>query len=436
MSVTRNRPEERPNPPRRSLVANILQFLSSIRFAILVLSFIAASSVVGTLIKQQASPQEYLQRFSEDTYAVLRFFRLTDVFHAPWFIFLIGLLVLNVVFCTTNRFTRFLKGRKEVKIPAREIVAGMENNLLLPNRNLHEVAGTLKGYKKTTGNDAACILEKGRLSRYGVYLIHSSIVVILIGSLVGMVFGYRGFVNLGKGEASDHIRDKGKKKKAIPLGFTIQCSDFRIAYYPTGEPKEYVSRLRVVNNGNVVREADVRVNHPLTYRGTSIYQASYGNDPFFVFDIGGEQVKLTEGEVYKRNDLTLMVIGHERSIHSFGPGVQVVYLDKKGPKTAWFLSDVPDRRERQITGVPVRLSEIGDEFYTGLEVSYDPGVWIVWVGFAMILFGLYANFFVHYRRIYLIQTAEGLLVAGVALRNREAFREEFEGLWRKLNDGR
>lgn len=402
----------------------------------MVLSLIAAGSVLGTLIVQRATPQEYLQRFSENTYAILKFTGLTDVFHAPWFIFLIALFVLNLVFCTATRLSIFLKSRKKPAVPTREALAGMEHHFLARGRKLHEVSGLLKGYRKTAEDGAGCVLEKGGLSQYGIHLIHGSILIILIGSLVGLMFGYRGFVYLAKGEAKDRIQEKGDSKKDIPLGFTIQCDDFRVAFYPTGEPKDYVSRLRIISHGKSVREADVRVNHPLTYEGTNIYQASYGSDPSFVFDIGGEQVELAEGGVYKKGGLTIMIVRFERSIHDFGPGIQVAYLDGNEPKTTWFLRDVPNRREMQVMGVPVRLAEISDNLYTGLEVTYDPGVWIVWMGFAMILAGLCINFFMYRRRIYMAETAEGVVVAGIAFRNKEAFRGEFERFRSRLNDRR
>jgi len=89
-------------------------------------------------------------------------------------------------------------------------------------------------------------------------------------------------------------------------------------------------------------------------------------------------------------------------------------------------------RERTVMGTPVRLENIKDEFYTGLEVAYDPGVWVVWTGFALILFGLYVNFFIYHRRLYLVEVPGGVQVAGVAFRNREGFKEEFEKLKGRL----
>jgi cytochrome c biogenesis protein len=434
MNAIRNSSGEGATPPSTSTVDNVYRFLSSVRFAILVLSFIAVSCVLGTLIKQQAPPQEYLKQFSESTYAILKFLRLTDVFRAPWFLLLVGLFVVNLVFCTTERLGRFLKARKDPKIPSEKTIGAMANRFVVRNREVDEVIGLFKGYRSSAGDDTVRLLEKGSLSRYGVYVIHSSIIIILVGSLIGIMFGYRGFVTLNQGETKDAIMKRGEGGSMVPLGFKIKCDDFKVSFYSTGEPKDYVSRLQIIDDGKSVRQAEVRVNHPLTYKGTSIYQASYGSDPVFLFDIGGQEVKLSQGGVYKKDNVSFMVVRFERSVHNFGPGVQVAYIEDNAPKTAWFLQNVPQMREKQVSGALVRLTQISNNFYTGLEVASDPGVWVVWTGFALILFGLYINFFMYYRRIYVVRTDNGVLVAGTSLRNKETFREEFEK-WRKRING-
>jgi cytochrome c biogenesis protein ResB len=60
-------------------------------------------------------------------------------------------------------------------------------------------------------------------------------------------------------------------------------------------------------------------------------------------------------------------------------------------------------------------------------------VWVVWSGFILILLGLYVNFFLYRRRIYLLQKQEGTLVAGMAFKNREAFKAEFEKIKEKID---
>ena len=128
-----------------------------------------------------------------------------------------------------------------------------------------------------------------------------------------------------------------------------------------------------------------------------------------------------------------MIARFESSIHDFGPGVLVAYLDQGEPKTVWFLKDVERLKEQRIQGVNIKLEDIKEDFYTGLEIAKDPGVWVVWTGFALILFGLYANFFIYRRRIYIRNVTDGLIVAGIAFRNREGFKEEFEKLKRKVS---
>ncbi len=52
--------------------------------------------------------------------------------------------------------------------------------------------------------------EKGRLSRLGVPITHLSILIILIGGLIGSLWGFRGFVNILEGETIDRVYFKIK----------------------------------------------------------------------------------------------------------------------------------------------------------------------------------------------------------------------------------
>jgi len=422
--------------PPAPISDSIYRFLPSLRFTMLVLSFIAASCVLGTLVKQQAPPQEYLAQFSESTYAILRFLRITDVFHAPWFLVLIGLFVVNLVFCTVDRLSHLLKGAGERKLPNEKTLSAMSQRFLLAGKQVEEIAGLFKGYKRAAVYENGQVLEKGGIARYGVYVIHGSIIVILAGSLIGLLVGFQGYLTLAKGQASDVAAKRSAMQAVIPLGFAIRCDDFKVDFYSNGEPKEYMSRIAIIDHGQVVKEAEVRVNHPLSYKGTSIYQASYGSNPVFRFNVAGKEVQLTQGGVYRGDGLTMMAVRFEKSIPThpnFGPGVQIAYLEGAEQRTSWFFEGVPDLRERQIMGLPVRLDNISDDFFTGLEVSHDPGVWVVWAGFALILFGLFINFYLYYRRIYLLETPTGVLVAGTSPKNKDAFKQEFEKWRERLN---
>jgi len=415
---------------------NIYKLLTSLKTAIFLLSFIATASIFGTVIKQRADIDEYLSVYSKSTYRVIHFFGFDDAYHSPWFIAAIVLFAINLTFCTVGRFKRFQKARKSpATLPDEKGLSVMQMYFFAEKTIIGHIINSLKtGYKTVHEEEGGVVLEKGAVSRYGVYVIHASMLIILAGSLIGLIFGYKGFIVLNKGETKNSMVVRGNEKKMIPMGFDLKCKDFRVSFHPGGEPKDYVSSLEVIENGKVVLKKDIRVNDPLNYKGTYIYQASYGSVPSFIFSIDGDKVALKEKDTYEKDGLILMVVRSEKAIHDFGPGVQVAYLDQDEPKTVWFLKNVERLKERNIQGIDIRFEDITEGFYTGLEVSRDPGIWVVWTGFAAILLGLYINFFMYYRRIYIRKVPDGIIVAGHAFRNHDAFREEFEKLKKKVLD--
>lgn len=414
--------------------SSLFSYISSVQFAIIILSLIAAASVSGTLIRQQAGIDEYLSIYSETTYRVLSALSLDDVFHAPWFYLLIILFTINLITCTISRLKRFLKNENKSHFPEASALFMLKPHLVIEGQPIDTIMKTLdRGYRTVTSTENTVVLEKGRISRFSVFIIHGSIIIILIGSLAGLIFGIKGSIILRKGETKDTIILRGNNQTELPLGFSILCNDFQVTHYDSGEPKDFMSSV-TITDGNKTIEGTIRVNHPLEYRGFRFYQATYGSSPKLLFTIGNQKVTLKEKEVFRKSGATIMVVRYYDSIHAFGPGVLLTYADKDGEtKTQWFLRDIEEMREHILGTTTVRLDNITTDPYTGLQVSKDPGVYVVWAGFASILFGLYINFFVFFRRIIIHKEAERIIVAGIAPRNKTGLEEEFQRLQGRLH---
>lgn len=420
---------------KASRPVSILRFLASVRLAIVVLSLIAATSVVGTVIKQGGTQEEYLALYPEKTYHLIKLFGLDDAYHSPWFFFLIALFAVNLALCTFQRIKR-LAGERSTKgrsAPNVKALVAAGSGFTLGAQSRDEIARRLEAsYGKSRATGAAVFYEKGSLSRYGVLVIHASVLVVLLGGLMGLVAGHKGFIMLRVGEETDSAISRKRAGSVIPLGFKVRCKDFRVSFYPGGEPKEYASDIEIVGDaGEVVREGKIRVNEPLSYGGMWFYQSTYGKSNLYTFLVDGRKVVLGEQEVYNKAEAPFMVVRYAAQVHDFGPGVMVAYMDGEEPKTVWFLRDVERMRTQKVLGSRITLEKIDGQYYTGLEVSRDPGVPVVLSGFGLMLLGLYINFFTFHRRIYVADEGNSVSIAGLASRNKEALLEELK----KLTEG-
>ena len=430
MTATRSNNGKESEPAARP--GPIFRFLTSVRLAIVVLSLIAATSVLGSVIKQGGTEEEYLALYPEKTYHFIKLFGLDDAYHSPWFYFLLGVFVLNLVLCTLQRIRRLARERGAGKksVPDVKALAAGGSGFTVPADSREEIFRRLGGsYRKKPISDRAILYEKGSLSRYGVIVIHTSVILILLGGLMGLLGGKKGFIVLHAGEETDSAMSRSRGQPAIPLGFTVRCKDFRVSFYPGGEPKEYASDIEIADRaGKVVKEGRIRVNEPLSYGGVRLYQSTYGMSNLFTFVVDGKRIVLGEQEVASAGKAPFMVARYATEVHNFGPGVMVAYMEGQEPKTIWFLSKVEKMKTHMIEGSRVTLEKIDGKYYTGLEVARDPGVPVVLTGFGLMLLGLYITFFTFHRRIYVVDEGDRIIVAGTAPRNKEGFLEELKKL--------
>jgi cytochrome c biogenesis protein len=72
-------------------------------------------------------------------------------------------------------------------------------------------------------------------------------------------------------------------------------------------------------------------------------------------------------------------------------------------------------------------------YFTGLQVSHEPGQWAVWAGVILMGFGLAVVFYLVHMRLWatVIHDARGrmvLWVGGAANRNKDVFEQRFQKL--------
>ena len=442
----------------KGFIAILHDLFRSVRLSIFLLILLAILSIIGTIIKQNADSAEYLQHYGPNLYEVLRFFDLFDMYHSWWFSAILALLVINLVLCSLDRLPgvwrqvfrqsattdlkdSMLKTLSNVeKIPYQNVAGG--NPEAIAQSQLIRYFGR----PKRVENEGVTTFfsEKGRFSRLGVYITHLSILVILMGGLIGSRFGFKGFAAIFEGETTNRVvvrMDDGEVPKSLP--FSIRCDDFNITYYDLKDRekqvKEYSSRLTVLEGGKEVLTRTIRVNHPLHYKGLSFYQSSYGMRREAVLGVVNkrskekELLKVQEGmTVPTPNGMAfIQLIKYAPQIHNMGEGVQLaIFRPNREPQGIWVFKGAP-KTDQGVDDLSFTLEGVTSKEYTGLQVARDPGVWVVWIGSALMILGLIVSFFFSHQRVWVRlpkKPGGDVVVAGAANKNRIGFESAFAQL--------
>ena len=400
----------------------IWHLLSSIHLAVFLLITLAITSIIGTVIPQGESLQFYLEHYGANFFPVLKVLHLNDTYHSWWYMTLLGLFSINLVICTLRRlpFTLTLYKRDSLTL-------GPDRLLKMPFKRSWKIKGNLDNissqaiistFKEAVGKSREApdidggrlfLAESGKWSYWGIYALHSSILVIFAGALVGLFLGFKGSVMLPEGKTTDHIINR-ETGDSIPLGFSVRCNHFYISFYDNGVPKEYRSDLTILNGGKEVLRKSIVVNDPLKYKGITFYQASYQAVPEATLHIvspDGRQISLDipafQRVLWPETQLTFGLMRCEPTNIHGRPAVQIWVKDRsgRGAKAFWLLEGNERDFDYGSNSYKISLVNITERYLTGLQVKKDPGVWIVWLGFAILLFGFGVVFWVPHQRIWL-----------------------------------
>ena len=317
--------------PTRSTVfwASLFDLLSSMRFAIGLLTILAIASVIGTVLQQNQPYPNYMIEFGQFWFTVFEWLGLFDVYHSAWFLILLAFLVLSTSLCIWRNTPGFLKEMRGWRENASErSLAAMSHTTLLHGTGSPDTVQaylTSQGFAVKTAQreDGSTMVvgKRGAGNKLGYFFAHIALVVICIGGLIdgnlplklGELFGtirpetrdipqgqvpaesrlstsnlsFRGNVTIPENSSADVVfLNAGRGYLVQDLPFIITLKKFRVEYYPTGMPKLFASDIVITDKASgQTREETVKVNHPVHVDGVAIYQASFGD--------GGSPLELT-----------------------------------------------------------------------------------------------------------------------------------------------
>lgn len=441
------------NTARVNPVRIVTKKLSSIKLTVSLLFILAGISIIGTLIPQDIQQVEYVQRYGFSLYRVLNFFGIFDIYHMWWFNGIIVFLALNLIFCSIDRLPGVYRSIRH----KRSDMTDSQFKTLPFYREIRIEGGSeivvkkLKEYFSRVGGRTEIISEipasfffweKGKISRFGPYITHLGIVVILIGALIGSLYGFRANVNIVEGETVNKVYDF-RRGEELTLGFDVKCDDFTVEFYPgTERPKRYASDLKIIENGNIVAQKTIEVNTPLSYKGLTFYQSSYGPTSPPSFDVtvynktkGDSQNMILYLEKAEKvmDNVSIVILDYTENYSGFGPAALVeLHRGDDNVKRFPIFQNYRDFDDAHSTGnYKVVLNRViqPELYYTGLQVTKDPGVNVVWLGSFIMSTGLLIAFLIYHRRIWIkVVDKNGratIMLGGFSFKNKIGFEKEF-----------
>jgi len=247
-------------------------------------------------------------------------------------------------------------------------------------------------------NILVCFLNRRR--RMGSYLVHLGILVILSGGVMGSLMGFEEDVNVREGEIASLLH----------CDLKIKLHNFLIERYPDSSmPKDYKSRLTIIEGGREVLTKTIEVNHPLIYKGVWFYQSSYGQDGVRSVNLNVNGIDWTGrlGESFRIPKTSLVVKpvqflfdftldggkAYSKSEEANNPAVKLEVYDGKRLKfSQWVFSKFPDYHQKE-EGMGFRLTGFTAIPYSGIKVVKDPGLVIFWIGCCLLMAGIAISFF-------------------------------------------
>ncbi len=466
--------EKKDIKEKKDIFESIWKSLASIKLAIFVLISLATLSIVGTVVEQGADPAKNItllgKLFGESAaptvYNIFANLGFMDMYGSWWYVGLLGLFSVNLIVCSIDRFP---KTWKLINNPLRPLGENVIKTLPVKKElNFKASAGIVKDEflnalrasrydvrEANEGDSVQLYTQKGRYARLAVYVVHLSIVLIFLGALVGVRFGFKGYLNLPEGQASNAAYKSPTEQ--IPLDFTIKCNWYETSFYEGGDtPKEFSSELVILENGKEVLKKVIEVNDPLIYKGITFYQSSYGfmkeAQGYFHFTLksnDGKESKLSLrfGDSFEIPGTGIMgkIIDFSPALgrdpysgelntyaeNMVNPAVAIEFSEPGRDKfKGWVLKRYPE------TGVLEGGTIIFDDYwgveYTGLQVAKDPGVWLIYLASILMTAGLYICFFISHKKIWVTivndNKSVNIAVGGTTNRNRIALEKEIDNL--------
>lgn len=412
----------------------IWKFLSSMRFAIILLVVLAVACSIASLVTQGQDYNWYARNYSERTAGLIMALQMDDAFHSWWFLLINGFLCLNLLLCNVLRLPQLINRTKvegEQRVPARADVTA--EGVKDAEAVFHRLR--MPAPKRLTTEDGreALLSSKNRAGLWGAWVCHLGILLLIAGFSLGQT-------------TQKEYTVYGVPGQSKPIGDTelvLSIDDFTVGLREDDTVEQYTAEITVYNltgSGETSQSGTISVNHPATLYGKKFYQNSTGWAATVNVTKDGEPLQqeiLCAGEYLRVADKQDLIVYFSAFYPDYvmTPGVgpstasgalknpaylyQVYYMDQ-------FLGMNALLADEELTIDEYTVTFTDPQSYTLIQVKEDHFAWLALIGGLLAMVGLMLAFYVQPVKVWAVKEADGAYTLGGQSRKGGAlFCEQF-----------
>ena len=411
----------------------VFRLLADLRFSIFILLLISFCSILGTIIEQDQSIEIYKINYTltNPIFGILTWDRilklgLNHVYNTWWFFLLIFLFGLSLILCS------FLQQLPSLKIARRcqffrttKQFYRLKISTILNNFSFNKILSRIKKNKYSIFQQKNIIYcYKGLTGRIAPIIVHFSMILILLGTIIGALFGFKSQEIVPKTETF-HIQNIFNNGQLTIIPKTsARINDFWITYTKNKTVSQFYSDISILDNkGNEKNRKTISVNYPFISNNIYYYQTDW--------NLIGLRFKTSNNEIIEyplinilnnQNKVWLTWISTNQQINN---GIITIIDNVQGYCSIYneigkFLGNI-ELNESVNFQNSISLLEIINS--TGLQIKTDPGIPLIYLGFFSLMVSTLISY-ITYSQIWIIQKNQKIFIGGNT--NRAVFEFELE----------
>ena len=413
------------------MLKKIWRFLTSMKFAILLLVVLTIACVFGSVIPQGRTLDEYLSAYGTRSGALIVGLCLDDLFHSTWFLVLTVLLVCDLLYCNLSRVpsllhrgARFRDPETAWKLSQAQPAGGGKNAstvctveqvpdaaTVFEKLHMRPVSGERDG-KKTL------FAAQNGVGLWGAWVTHLGILLLIVGFVLGQATRQLYTVH-------------GVPGQTLPVGdtgCTLTINDFDVSLTENGVAEQFTSDVTMHDPAGASESAVVSVNQPGKLFGYKVFQNSTGTAAKVTVTKDGavaQEAILCAGDyVYVLDTpMALFFNGYYRDALDFGGMKADAFAWSTYYNGVYSETRYQAEGETAITTDSIRVSFSEPQSYTLLQIKRERFIWLVLLGGLVTLAGLVLSFYLQPRRLWAEQTETGWTVHGESQKGGAIFRD-------------